>query len=229
MGAIRFACDCDSATLHLGHVVGQDFGDGIERQRPVDESLDELQAAHRFLSVGADGPVCPAAPRHWLCLLIRRPGSYGALVMLQRHGGGHVASIGHNIDWGFLERRAGVPAAQPLLQSVAGPSQAPGEHRCFGGSRTFRFLVVRAGIPMASFASYPAAVCLASAQGRGWLPIEVRECGSFAVRSRTLHARGRLRWPRSRRGSWRPLGEHAFACVPEAFGTAVATACVSRG
>ena len=52
--------DDDAPALRLDDVVAQRPGDGVERQRSVGEPLDELEAGHRLLLVGADGPITPA-------------------------------------------------------------------------------------------------------------------------------------------------------------------------
>src|SRR6516165_11019507 len=49
--------DDDPATLHFGDVVSEGPGHRVERQGSVDEALDKLQAAHRFLLLLADPSV----------------------------------------------------------------------------------------------------------------------------------------------------------------------------
>jgi hypothetical protein len=43
----------------------QDLSYRVERQHPVRETLDKLQAAHILLPVGADSPICSAGDVVW--------------------------------------------------------------------------------------------------------------------------------------------------------------------
>src|SRR5207247_158520 len=49
--------------LDVAHIVTQGLRNGIERQRPVNESADEIQAAHLLLPFGTDGPIALAHRR----------------------------------------------------------------------------------------------------------------------------------------------------------------------
>src|SRR6059058_5905564 len=68
MDFIRPCCDNDAPTCRLAHVVAQSFRHLVQGQRPIGEPLNELQAAHRLLPFGADGPITSggSAAWHWL-------------------------------------------------------------------------------------------------------------------------------------------------------------------
>src|SRR6516164_5368733 len=57
--------DDDPATLHFGDVVSEGPGHRVERQGSVDEALDKLQAARRFLLLLADPSVAFPCNSHW--------------------------------------------------------------------------------------------------------------------------------------------------------------------
>jgi hypothetical protein len=55
----------DASVLRLDDVVSQGLGYRVERQCPVRQALDKIQAAHLLLPVGADGPISPAGDSVW--------------------------------------------------------------------------------------------------------------------------------------------------------------------
>jgi hypothetical protein len=49
--------DGDATAFDLHHIIVQGLRDRVQGQRPADKALDELQPAHRLLSLGTDRPV----------------------------------------------------------------------------------------------------------------------------------------------------------------------------
>jgi hypothetical protein len=64
VNAARFRGDDDAPVHRFRHVITQGLGYRIEGQRPGDEPLDEFQAAHLLLLVGANGAICLAVYIH---------------------------------------------------------------------------------------------------------------------------------------------------------------------
>ena len=66
MGVVWLRSDYDTPALRLRDFIVQRLGDRVEGQRPVNQTLDEFQTCHLFLSVGGNGPVGLAgdAARH---------------------------------------------------------------------------------------------------------------------------------------------------------------------
>src|SRR6516225_4767887 len=60
MDVFRLRGNDDTPVLRFGDVVTQGPSHRVERQRSVRQTLDEFQAGHLVLLIGADGPVCPA-------------------------------------------------------------------------------------------------------------------------------------------------------------------------
>src|SRR5882724_401615 len=61
--------DHDTPVRGFRDIIPQGLRDRIERQRPIGKALDEFQAAHFLLPLGADGPVCLAGGAAWHCLV----------------------------------------------------------------------------------------------------------------------------------------------------------------
>ena len=57
MGVIWLRSNYDTPALRLRDVIAQRLGNGVEGQRPIDETLDEFQTSHLFLPVGGNGTV----------------------------------------------------------------------------------------------------------------------------------------------------------------------------